>query len=352
MKDEMRPPTTPYGFTDEMALEQALAAPSPALVEDLRSRSGDLVILGAGGKMGPSLARLARAGLDAAGRSGDAVYAVSRFPSQELRRSLAGSGVRVLPLDLIEEDDLSALPDAAEVIHLVGAKFGAGHNQAWAWEVNTALPGRVARRYRGSRVATLSTGNVYPFVTPESGGTTETTPPAPVGEYAQSCLGRERVFEFAARSWGTPLSVIRLNYAIDLRYGVLADIASCIVAGKPVPLATGYVNVVWQGYANEVVLRSLGHASPEVFTLNVTGPELLEVRQVAHRFAELFGCEARFTGSPEATALLSDATRCLELFGRPEVTASQLIEWQAAWIRDGLPVLGKPTKWAVRDGKF
>ena len=160
------------------------------------------------------------------------------------------------------------------------------------------------------------------------------------------------MFEFAARSWGTPLSVIRLNYAIDLRYGVLADIASCVVAGKPVPLATGYVNVVWQGYANEVVLRSLGHASPEVFTLNVTGPELLEVRQVAHRFAELFGREARFTGSPEATALLSDATRCLELFGRPEVTASQLIEWQAAWIRDGLPVLGKPTKWAVRDGKF
>ena len=174
MKDEMRPPTTPHGFTDEVTLEQALAAPSPALVKDLRSRSGDLVILGAGGKMGPSLARLARAGLDAAGRSGDAVYAVSRFPSQELRRSLAGSGVMVLPLDLIEEDDLSALPDAAEVIHLVGAKFGAGHNQAWAWEVNTALPGRVARRYRGSRVPPrrrlpLPSGNMRSPVSEGSG---------------------------------------------------------------------------------------------------------------------------------------------------------------------------------------
>ena len=235
---------------------------------------------------------------------------------------------------------------------MVGAKFGAGNNPSWAWEVNAALPDRVARRYRTSRIVTLSTGNVYPCVTPGSGGATEATPPDPVGEYAQSCLGRERVFGFAARTWGTPLSVIRLNYAIDLRYGVLADIAARVLAGEAVPITTGHVNVVWQGYANEVVLRSLTHASTEVFTINLTGPELLEVRDVAHRFAELFGTDARFTGSPGPTALLSDSTRCMELFGRPDVTADRLIQWQARWMLDGLPMTGKPTKWAVRDGRF
>lgn len=342
----------PNKVTDETTLERLLASPRPELVTDLRSWSGDLVVLGAGGKMGPSLAKLARAGLDAAGRTGDVVHAVSRFPEDSLRRDLTEAGVNVIPFDLVANDDLSSLPEAAGVIHMVGAKFGAGNNPSWAWEINTALPDRVARRYRTSRIVTLSTGNVYPCVTPGSGGATEATPPEPVGEYAQSCLGRERVFGFAARTWGTPLSVIRLNYAIDLRYGVLADIATLIVAREPVPITIGHVNVVWQGYANEVVLRSLTHASPEVFTINLTGPELLEVRDVAHRFAELFGTDARFTGSPGPTALLSDSTRCITMFGRPDVTADRLIQWQAQWMLDGLPMTGKPTKWAVRDGRF
>ena len=342
----------PNKITDETALERLLASPRPELVTDLRSWSGDLVVLGAGGKMGPSLAKLARAGLDAAGRTGDVVHAVSRFPDDSLRRDLAEAGVNAIPFDLVANDDLSPLPDAAGVIHMVGAKFGAGNNPSWAWEVNAALPDRVARRYRTSRIVTLSTGNVYPFVTPGSGGATETTPPEPIGEYAQSCLGRERVFGFAARTWGIPLSVIRLNYAIDLRYGVLADIAARVLAGEAVPITTGHVNVVWQGYANEVVLRSLTHAKTEVFTINLTGPELLEVRDVAHRFAELFDTDARFTGSPGPTALLSDSARCMELFGRPDVTADRLIQWQAQWMLDGLPMTGKPTKWAVRDGRF
>ena len=342
----------PNKVTDETALGRLLASPRPELVTDLRSWSGDLVVLGAGGKMGPSLAKLARAGLDAAGRTGDVVHAVSRFPEDSLRRDLTEAGVNVIPFDLVANDDLSSLPEATGVIHMVGAKFGAGNNPSWAWEINAALPDRVARRYRTSRIVTLSTGNVYPCVTPGSGGATEATPPDPVGEYAQSCLGRERVFGFAARTWGTPLSVIRLNYAIDLRYGVLADIATLIVAREPVPITIGHVNVVWQGYANEVVLRSLTHASPEVFTINLTGPELLEVRDVAHRFAELFGTDARFTGSPGPTALLSDSTRCITMFGRPDVTADRLIQWQAQWMLDGLPMTGKPTKWAVRDGRF
>ena len=342
----------PDKVAGETTLERLLTTPRPELVKDLRTGSGDLVVLGAGGKMGPSLAKLARAGLDAAGRTGDVVHAVSRFPDDSLRRDLAEAGVNAIPLDLVANDDLSPLPDAAGVIHMVGAKFGAGNNPSWAWEVNAALPDRVARRYRTSRIVTLSTGNVYPCVTPGSGGATEATPPEPIGEYAQSCLGRERVFGFAARTWGIPLSVIRLNYAIDLRYGVLADIAARVLAGEAVPITTGHVNVVWQGYANEVVLRSLTHANTEVFTINLTGPELLEVRDVANRFAELFGTDARFTGSPGPTALLSDSTRCMELFGRPDVTADRLIQWQARWMLDGLPMTGKPTKWAVRDGRF
>lgn len=342
----------PDKVAGETTLERLLTTPRPELIKDLRTGSGDLVVLGAGGKMGPSLAKLARAGLDAAGRTGDVVHAVSRFPDDSLRRDLAETGVNAIPFDLVANDDLSPLPDAAGVIHMVGAKFGAGNNPSWAWEVNAALPDRVARRYRTSRIVTLSTGNVYPFVTPGSGGATEATPPEPIGEYAQSCLGRERVFGFAARTWGIPLSVIRLNYAIDLRYGVLADIAARVLAGEAVPITTGHVNVVWQGYANEVVLRSLTHANTEVFTINLTGPELLEVRDVANRFAELFGTDARFTGSPGPTALLSDSTRCMELFGRPDVTADRLIQWQARWMLDGLPMTGKPTKWAVRDGRF
>ena len=342
----------PDKVAGETTLERLLTTPRPELVKDLRTGSGDLVVLGAGGKMGPSLAKLARAGLDAAGRTGDVVHAVSRFPDDSLRRDLAEAGVNAIPFDLVANDDLSPLPDAAGVIHMVGAKFGAGNNPSWAWEINAALPDRVARRYRTSRIVTLSTGNVYPFVTPGSGGATEATPPEPIGEYAQSCLGRERVFGFAARTWGIPLSVIRLNYAIDLRYGVLADIAARVLAGEAVPITTGHVNVVWQGYANEVVLRSLTHANTEVFTINLTGPELLEVRDVANRFAELFGTDARFTGSPGPTALLSDSTRCMELFGRPDVTADRLIQWQARWMLDGLPMTGKPTKWAVRDGRF
>ncbi|MDO5066967.1 MAG: epimerase [Propionibacteriaceae bacterium] len=336
----------------EAELESALASPRTALVEDLAKGSGDVVILGAGGKMGPSLARLTRTGLDAAGRDDDQVFAVSRFSEPHHREALERHGVTVIPFDLIANDDLSPLPDAPNVIHMVGAKFGATQNQSWAWEVNAALPGRVARRYRGSRIVAMSTGNVYPFVPPATGGASEDTPPSPVGEYAQSCLGRERVFQFAATTWNTPLSLIRLNYAVDLRYGVLADIASQIMADQPVPLHTGNVNVVWQGYANEVILRSLGHASQEVFTVNLTGTELLEVREVALRLGELLGRKVRFEGEPEGTALLSNATRCRELFGPSDVDAAQLIEWQAAWVAAGLPMTAKPTKWAVRDGKF
>jgi len=343
---------TTKSFTSEAELEQALTAPSDALIEDFSRTSGDLVILGAGGKMGPTLSVLARLAMDAAGRSADTVYAVSRFGDPAVTERLRSANVEVVPFDLIENDDFSSLPDAPNVVFMVGAKFGAATSPSWAWEVNAALPDRVARRYRDSAISVLSTGNVYPFLPASSGGASEEVTPAPIGEYAQSCLGRERVFEFGAQQRGTKVALIRLNYAVDLRYGVLADIGSAVHAGEPVSLATANVNVIWQGYANEVVLRSLLHATSDVFTINLTGPELLSVESIARRFGALFDSEVHLVDEPQPTALLSDARRCMGLFGYPSVPAETLIELQAAWIRDELPMTAKPTKWAVRDGKF
>lgn len=343
---------TDFTFTSEADLESALAEPSAALIEDMRAGSGDLAILGAGGKMGPTLAMLARNAMNAAGRTDDRVYAVSRFGDAALRERLESAGVTVVPFDLVEADDLSALPDAAEVVFMIGAKFGAATSPSWAWEVNAALPDRVARRYRDSRISVLSTGNVYPFLPASSGGASEDVTPAPIGEYAQSCLGRERVFEFGAQERGTAVSIIRLNYAVDLRYGVVADIAAAVLAGEPVSVATANVNVVWQGYANEVVLRSLRHASSDVFTVNLTGPETLSVAAIARRIGALAGREVTLVDEPQATALLSDSSRCMALFGYPTVSADTLVRWQTAWLEAGLPTIAKPTKWAVRDGKF
>lgn len=343
---------TTHTFTSEAELEQVLGTPSDQLVADFEKLTGDLVILGAGGKMGPTLAMLARRAMDAAGRNTDTVYAVSRFGDPVVVERLKVARVEVVPFDLIENDDFSSLPDAPHVVFMVGAKFGAATSPSWAWEVNAALPDRVARRYRDSSIAVLSTGNVYPFVPAASGGAAEEVTPAPIGEYAQSCLGRERVFEFGAQERGTSVSIIRLNYAVDLRYGVLADIGSAVFAGEPVSLATANVNVIWQGYANEVVLRSLLHASDDVFTINLTGPELLSVESIARRFGVLLNRDVTFVDEPQPTALLSDARRCMALFGYPTVPAETLIEMQAAWMRAELPMTAKPTKWAVRDGKF
>lgn len=339
-------------FESEAQLEEALTRPSESLIKDLSTMKGDLVILGAGGKMGPTLAVLARRALDAAGRTQDQVHAVSRFGDEATREHLTAKGINVVSYDLVLNDDLSGLPDAPHVIFMVGAKFGASTNSSWAWEVNAALPDRIARRYRDSTIVSLSTGNVYPFVSPSSGGAKEDTPLDPIGEYAQSCLGRERIFEFAAQERGTSVSIIRLNYAVDLRYGVLADIGRAVHAKEPVSVSTGLVNVVWQGYANEVILRTLCHASPDVFRVNLTGPELLNVETVARQFGDLLSEDVSIVDEPQGTALLSNATLCMELFGQPSIDAETLISLQTDWIMRGLPMSGKPTKWAVRDGKF
>ncbi|TYB69219.1 NAD(P)-dependent oxidoreductase [Nonomuraea sp. PA05] len=329
-------------------LEERLARPTPGLVDDLGKLDGDIMILGAGGKLGPSLVRLA---LNAT--AGDRrIIAVSRFSEPGLAQALQDEGATVVAADVADEQALRELPDAPNVVFLVGAKFGTSGRAHAAWFTNTYLPGRVAERFAGSRIAALSTGNVYPLVPVTSGGSTEGSPTGPVGDYAMSCLGRERVLTYFAERNGTPVSLLRLNYAVELRYGVLVDLAQKVLASEPVDLATGQVNVVWQGYANEVALRSLLLADVPPYVLNVTGPELISVRQAALALGEALGKEPVFTGEEAPTALLSNASRCHRLFGYPELTPAELIEHTARWVADGGPLLGKPTKFERRDGRF
>ncbi|PSL02050.1 nucleoside-diphosphate-sugar epimerase [Haloactinopolyspora alba] len=331
-------------------LDDRLSTPRPALVDDLRD-IGDIMVLGASGKLGPSLVRLAVRAIEQAG-TGARVTAVSRFSTPGSADAMRATGADVIAADITDDDQLAALPDAPNIVFLVGAKFGSAGNEAATWQTNAYLPGRVAQRFASSRISALSTGNVYPLVPVGGGGATEATAPEPVGEYAMSCLGRERVLEAAARTHGTPTATIRLNYAVEMRYGVLMDIARTIAAGEPVDLTTGYANVVWQGYANEVTLRALRHAAAPPFVLNLTGPETVSVRHVAEELAAALDKPVTFSGTEAPTALLSNASRCHGLFGYPDVTLSELIEATAAWVRAGLPTHDKPTKFQQRDGRF
>jgi nucleoside-diphosphate-sugar epimerase len=329
-------------------LEQALAEPSAALVTDFAKLEGDILILGAGGKLGPSLTRLALNGSKGRRR----IIAVSRFGNRAEADALAADGATILPADITDEKALAGLPDVPNVVFLVGSKFGSTGREAETWYTNAYLPGRVAERYRSSRIVALSTGNVYPFTPVASGGPTEESPPGPVGEYAMSCLGRERVFTRFAQTYQTPLALIRLNYAVEMRYGVLVDIGQKVLSGAPVDVTMSAVNVVWQGYANEVILRALLHASPAPFVLNLTGPETLSVRELARTFGKRFGKEPVIVGEEAPSALLSNAQKCMQLFGRPAVSPDRMIEWIAGWLEAGLPLLNKPTGFQKRDGKF
>jgi nucleoside-diphosphate-sugar epimerase len=332
-------------------LEERLSRPREALVDDLRKLDGDIVVLGAGGKLGPSLVRLAVRAVAAAG-TGARVLAVSRFSEPGLAESLSDEGAEIVRADLADEAALAGLPDAANVVFLVGAKFGTSGREHATWATNTYLPGRVAARYAGSRIVALSTGNVYPLVPVTTGGCTEQTPVDPVGEYAMSCLGRERVLAHFAERDGTPMAFIRLNYAVEMRYGVLVDIARAVHNAEPIDLTMGHANVVWQGYANEVTLRALRHAAVPPFVLNVTGPETVSVRQVAEAMGAILGRDPVLTGTEAPTALLSNAQRCHGLFGYPDLPLSELITHTAAWIANGLPLHGKPTHFQRRDGRF
>jgi hypothetical protein len=337
---------------DEAALEERLSRPTPALVAEIAGLEGDLVMLGAGGKMGPTLAVMARRALTAAGRHDVEVIAVSRWSDRAAAARVRALGVRTQVMDLGVDTELSALPDAAALVYLIGAKFGSSAQPHVAWTTNAVLPALLARRYPAARIVALSTGNVYPLVPVDGPGADETSPLGPVGEYAMSCVGRERAFEAASALRGTATALIRLNYAVELRYGVLTDLAERVRSRIPIALDTSHANVVWAGYVNEVVLRMLGRVSSPPTVLNVTGVPAVSVRAVADRLGELLGIEPSYVGAPAPTALLSDARRCVELFGAPEVDEWTLLRWQADWFAAGHPVWAKATKFERRDGKF
>jgi nucleoside-diphosphate-sugar epimerase len=334
----------------ESQLEDRLSEPTAAVVETLGRLDGDVIVLGVAGKMGPSLARMARRASDAAGVR-RRVYGVARFFTGG-EEALAAHSVEPVRCDLLAAGAVDRLPDAANVLYLVGRKFGSTGDEAATWAVNSYLPGVVCRRYRRSRIVALSTGNVYGLASVIHGGSRESDPPCPVGEYAMSALGRERVLEYFSRADGTPVALVRLNYACDLRYGVLVDLASRVLAGEPIDLGMGHFNTIWQGDANALILRAFDHAAAPPWVVNVTGPELLSVRAVCERFGKLLGRPVRFTGSEAGTAILSDTRRCQEQLGRPRVDAEQLMEWVADWVARGGCSLGKPTHFESRDGQF
>ncbi len=332
-------------------LEQRLATPSTALVDAIARLDGDLLVLGAGGKMGPSLVALACNAIAASGVP-KRVTAVSRFTNPELRQPLEAAGAETIALDLLEPGALEELPDTPNVIYMVAMKFGTAGHEHLTWAQNAFLPGLVGRRFAGSRVMAFSSGNIYPLVSVASGGCKESDPVGPLGEYAQSVLGRERLFEYAAHRYGTRSLLLRLNYAVELRYGTLVDIALAIRDQEPIDLAMGHMNVIWQGDANEVALRSLALATAPPAVLNITGPETVSVRRVAGLLAERLGREAILVGEEEPTALLSNAGRAHALFGYPSVTLEQMLDWVADWVASGGETHGKPTKFGVRSGTF
>ena len=280
------------------------------------------------------------------------VIAVSRFRSSESRPTIENAGVRTLPCDLLDAAAVAALPEAAAVIFMAGTKFGTGGDESTTWAINAWLPGLVAERYAGVPTVVFSSGNVYPLVPIDSGGATEETVPAPLGEYAWSVLARERIFEHFSRRDGTPVTIYRLNYAAELRYGVPLDIARQVREGQPIDLAMGHFNAIWQGDANAMALACLGLTESPPRILNVTGPELVSVRELAIRFGERFGVEPIFTGAEAETALLSDASRALELFGPPSVSLDELVDWIGEWLEQGGPVLDKPTHYQTPDGVY
>jgi hypothetical protein len=336
----------------ESELEDLLSRPDEATASAIAALDGDLLILGASGKMGPSLARLARRAIDQAGVK-KRVIAVARFTNDRLLSEFAAQGIEAIASDLLDRGSLDQLPDIENVIFMAARKFGTSGEEHLTWAMNTYLPGLVAERYRDSRIVTFSTGNVYPLRQLVDGGAVETTAVAPVGEYAQSALGRERMFEYGSMRWHTPVVILRLNYAVELRYGVLVDIGRSVFERRPIDLGMPRVNVIWQRDANSWCLRSFAHCQSPPLVLNITGPETLSVRELALEFGQHFGVEPTFVSSGEGhTALLSDARKARGLFGSPTVQPKEMIEWIANWIRDGGSMLNKPTHFQTRDGKF
>jgi nucleoside-diphosphate-sugar epimerase len=345
------PDVFPAAIQDEADLEQVLSRPSPADVDFARTLSDDVLVLGAGGKMGPSLARRVRRAIEKAGGR-RRVLAASRFSDRAVPAALERAGIEPLACDLLDPDQVMRLPRVANVLYLAGRKFGSTDRPDLTWAHNVVVPMHVGRHFEGARIVVFSSGNVYPFSPPASAGSTEKDATGPVGEYAQSCLGRERVFEYFARERGTPCLLFRLFYAVDLRYGTIVDIARHVLAGEPIDLQVGRVNAIWQGDANSYAFRSLDLCAVPARPLVVTGPAPVSVREVAERFAARYGRPVRFAGEEGPLALLGDPAECVSRLGPPEVPLDRLVEWTAAWVEQGGRSLGKPTKFERTDGRF
>ncbi len=337
-------------FRTEAELDEALSRPTEEVIATLGRHAGDIVVLGAGGKMGPTLCQMLARAVAARGET-RRIYAVSRFGSPEAA-ARQGPGVVPVSCDLLDAGRVQQLPDAAIVFYLVGRKFGSTTDAATTWAINTYVPSLVARRYAGSRIVAFSSGNVYPLWDVESAGPDESVPPEPLGEYGMSVLGRERIFEYFSRQLYTPTVLLRLNYACDLRYGVLVDLAMQILRGEPIDLSMGFFNTIWQGDAVAMAIRALDHATVPPRVFNLTGPEVLCVWDVCIRLGERLGVRPKFVGQEADTALLSNAAAALAALGPLQVSAEQLIEWVASWLRSGGRTLDKPTHFQNRQGRF
>lgn len=340
----------PISTTDE--LDEALSRPTPGVLDTLRQLEGDLMILGAGGKMGPTLARMVRRGLDEIGHQHRQVIAVSRFSSAQAAASLQEHGVQTIGCDLMDRAAVNALPEVPNVIFMAGQKFGTSDAPELTWAMNTVVPAIVAECFAKSRIVVFSTGCVYPLMPANGRGAREDDPLTPPGEYANSCVGRERVFEHFAKQHGTRTLMFRLCYAIDLRYGVLLDVAQKVAANQPVDVSMGYANVIWQGDANARAIQCLAHTASPPITLNVTGIDRVSIRDLAKRFGAKLGREAIITGSESSTAWIWDAARSYELFGPPTVSLDEMIDATVHWLQLGGSTIGKPTHFEVHDGQF
>ncbi|MCG3179505.1 MAG: hypothetical protein BIFFINMI_01840 [Phycisphaerae bacterium] len=339
--------TLPETINTVAELEEVLSRPSERLVEFVKGLEGDIMVIGAGGKVGPTMCRTAKRAIGAAGVKKD-VIAVDVAPLD----ALAKEGIKTVQCDLLDLDAVAKLSKAANIVYMIGMKFGATGKEALTWAINVTAPYHVARSFTQSRIVAFSTGCVYPVVHVTTGGSVETDPADPVGEYAQSCLGRERMFDYFSQTAGERVLQFRLNYAVELRYGVLVDVAAQVAAGKPVDVTTGFANVLWQGDVCNQALLSLGQATAPATILNVTGPETISIRRAARQFGELLGKPVTFTGEENGRGYLSNATKANALFGNPTVPAGTLIRWIAHWMKIGGATSGKPTHFETQNGKY